>query len=1075
MNIENISFDENSELLLSFNKNVNLYSVEDEIDGAYYEILIIKYEQVQYSTIERIIKSIKPLIDSKNIGIQKVVECGYNTKHNYFYIVYEFIGNKSVSQTRDNFEQCIDILKDLKAENRQGFILNKDTVILFEKNQVKISFVGLFELFQKLGIHFDDEDITNKRKIKDDIKSLAILFKEYLNETAEKQVIYKKCSEGRYKKYTEIQEDLQNIPSDINKYFYNISVSVDCKKIDIDDLLNELNKGCYWDIQTKLSIENEVEIRWTTKIYSGKCYVKYEFEKNSKKYGYLFIPHVNNYPIDKIIKSDKKSLFNFENNISDEYYPIDYFLNQFKDVNKLAELNQAKKDAITTWKTLPEKEKEYIEEQAFKVKYIKRECSNNKLNIKFTLNSYFQDWGKIKDKKNNEIILSIDDTFIGKILDYRPNEKVLIIKDSKLSIDEIPYCGQLIEDVQQEVSQYKKQVEACEKLEKKDIVNPKLAGFIATPETIPQLSNLDIDYDYWENKIISDILKADETQKKAVIESIHRKPVYLIQGPPGTGKTTVIVELVQQLIQQEPDIKILVVSQSNLAVDNVLERLPKKILFMRLASEHAVEKDNILPSMEEYLFDEKLKIWVDKTIKKSDDNFERRFSKIDKLLSNLYVKFRAMTTIDEFKGEYKKGMGGNYYGKLFDSCKTYLEVKEVFSKELGNEFIEFQKIQKDWTSFISNATSKNSTSVLKNGSEDINLQAAFVKTMNVFGATCIHIASSKYNKINLKFDYMIMDEASKATSAEALVPITMSKNLILIGDHKQLPPVITREKAIKEKVKEKLEDEGMDVDKTYGTSLFEDLINKFEESNQLSLYKIMLDIQYRMPRQLGYLISEHIYDGKLKNPDINRLPNYDKDKDHQLQLKNQMVEINGEKIPNSIIMVSTSKQDNPTDNGNKFKRSNKCNVNVITQIMEQLNKKYKDKKAKFSIGIIAGYRGQVALLKNEINLKEYESFATKDINTVDKFQGAERDVIIYDIVRSDNSNSMIGFLEDYRRINVAFSRAKKLLIIVGDSEYILKRAKASSLKSDEKLVIKEMIRQLEECGCIYDSLEEALQ
>ncbi|MBK8657515.1 MAG: AAA family ATPase [Bacteroidetes bacterium] len=70
-------------------------------------------------------------------------------------------------------------------------------------------------------------------------------------------------------------------------------------------------------------------------------------------------------------------------------------------------------------------------------------------------------------------------------------------------------------------------------------------------------------------------LKTDHTQRVAVLEALHYKPVYLIQGPPGTGKTTVIVELIQQIISQNSNAKILVTSQSNLAVDNVLERLPE--------------------------------------------------------------------------------------------------------------------------------------------------------------------------------------------------------------------------------------------------------------------------------------------------------------------------------------------------------------------------------------------------------------------------------------------------------------------------------------------------------------------
>lgn len=571
MNIENINNYKISDLLLTLDENLKLYSAENEIDGSEYEILIIKYNEYQYNTVKRIVDSIKPLIDLKNIGIQQVIECGEDKKESFFYIVYGYIGGESITQTRDNFEQCIDILKSLKEQNRQGFILNSDTVLLFE-DQVKIRFIGLFELFQKLDIEIKDEDIKNKRKIKDDIKSLARLFEEYLSETPEKQEIYEKCLEGGYKKYDEIKCHLENIP---NEYPSFIGIAVN--RIDIDDLLKELNKGCYWEIQTQKSKKDEVEVRWTTKNISGTAYLNKEFEDNNEIYGYLFIPHVNQQPKDELIKPNNKARFNFIDNKTEDYRQIDYFLTQFKEVNKLAELNQTKKDAITTWKTLPEQEKKYIEAQAFKATYIKREIyKKNKLNIKFTLETGFKDWNKIKDKKNNDVMLSIDDSYIGKILDYNPKDRVLTIKDSRLELNKISKKGQLIEDVQQETSQYKKQVEACEKLEKKDIVNPELAGFIATPEVMPQLPNLYIDYDKWEEKIISRDLKADETQKNAVIEAIHKKPVYLIQGPPGTGKTTVIVELVQQLIIQKSDIKILVTSQSNLAVDNVLERLQKK-------------------------------------------------------------------------------------------------------------------------------------------------------------------------------------------------------------------------------------------------------------------------------------------------------------------------------------------------------------------------------------------------------------------------------------------------------------------------------------------------------------------
>jgi superfamily I DNA and/or RNA helicase len=255
----------------------------------------------------------------------------------------------------------------------------------------------------------------------------------------------------------------------------------------------------------------------------------------------------------------------------------------------------------------------------------------------------------------------------------------------------------------------------------------------------------------------------------------------------------------------------------------------------------------------------------------------------------------------------------------------------------------------------------------------------------------------------------------------------------------------------------------------------------------------MLDIQYRMPRQLGSIISNHFYNGNLRNPnlELDSLKNYDKDKFHELKLKKPFIEINDKfsnsilKVPNSVLFVTTSRKNNPNDNGNKFERKNQCNVDTIKEVLQELNELYKtntDKETPFNIGIIAGYRGQVSLLKDKIKHSDYSNFNIKDddktnslieINTVDKFQGAERDIIIYDIVRSDKGKSIIGFLQDYRRINVAFSRAKRLLIIVGDSEYILKRAML--FKSDKFIDFKlqNIVKELEEQELIFNSLKDA--
>ena len=410
----------------------------------------------------------------------------------------------------------------------------------------------------------------------------------------------------------------------------------------------------------------------------------------------------------------------------------------------------------------------------------------------------------------------------------------------------------------------------------------------------------------------------------------------------------------------------------------------------------------------------------------------------------------------------------NYIKNLFENASDFNKAESIFEKNLGKNYFLLKQIQRDWLAFIANSlvdadtTGKRKKAMLNNGSQEVDFLTAMLMKTNVVGATCIHIASSMYSKVNFRFDYVIMDESSKATPAESLVPISMGQNIIMIGDDKQLPPVITREDAVKKEKKKKMEDEGLDIEKTYGVSLFEKIKKAFSGTYNEQYVK-MLDIQYRMPKQLGSLISENFYDGKLKNPDI---PEYDEKKSHGLKLKK----------PTSIVFLSTSNLDNPHDNNDKYKRQNQCNVDVIKELLKKLDCLYPDNSQKpkpFTIGIIAGYRGQVELLTSQIDTKNYNNFVSIDktplseINTVDRFQGAERDIIIYDVVRSNQGHDNIGFLSDYRRINVAFSRAKRMLFIVGDSEFLLKRAKftptdefpefklrkiTEKLKNDDKLI-----------------------
>ncbi|MBF2754502.1 MAG: AAA family ATPase [Gammaproteobacteria bacterium AqS3] len=367
-------------------------------------------------------------------------------------------------------------------------------------------------------------------------------------------------------------------------------------------------------------------------------------------------------------------------------------------------------------------------------------------------------------------------------------------------------------------------------------------------------------------------------------------------------------------------------------------------------------------------------------------------------------------------------------------------------------------------------------------SEEESFKRNFLHSRNVIGATCVHIAHGQYRELYEQgFDFVIMDEASTATPAEALIPILRAKQqLVLVGDHKQLPPFVTSDKKVwdieRENSPEVLEYSDNKLRNKYGKSLFEILIKGFEESEKEhfrseegQLYQ-MLNIQRRMPSQIGDLISKYFYEGKLASPKHQR-------NDQPLPFK---------KHPASILFIDISKSSDPKDNDDPKNRQNECSAEVIVETLKTLNRRLvvKNNKDKKDVAVIAGYRGQVELLENRVDeLKLSKKFKGDiQVNTIDSFQGRENDIVIFDMVRSSPYKCSIGFLDDRRRLNVALSRAKELLIIVGDFDFLSNRAKPvwdandpKDKKRRKKPLLKLIADEIKSKGLMFQSLDKALK
>ena len=237
-----------------------------------------------------------------------------------------------------------------------------------------------------------------------------------------------------------------------------------------------------------------------------------------------------------------------------------------------------------------------------------------------------------------------------------------------------------------------------------------------------------------------------------------------------------------------------------------------------------------------------------------------------------------------------------------------------------------------------------------------------------------------------KFDVAIIDEASQTTIPSVLIPIAKAHRFILAGDHKQLPPTI-------------LSNDAYELEKT----LFESLIKKYPHKSQL------LNIQYRMNDKLMQFPNSEFYEGLLKTDDSIK----------NISL-NDLVDNDDDTI---ISFIDTSCMEN---NHEKHLRDSKSFVNRVeaSLCIELANKYIEMGINEGDIGIISPYSDQVKLISE---LTEVE------VKTVDGFQGREKEIIIISTVRS-NPNGEIGFLNDLRRLNVAITRAKRKLIIVGNKD-----------------------------------------
>ncbi|PFH51125.1 hypothetical protein AMATHDRAFT_143203 [Amanita thiersii Skay4041] len=518
----------------------------------------------------------------------------------------------------------------------------------------------------------------------------------------------------------------------------------------------------------------------------------------------------------------------------------------------------------------------------------------------------------------------------------------------------------------------------------------------------------------------------NSSQKEAVRFALESPELACIHGPPGTGKTHTLIEIIRQLTSASSSnpkpLRLLVCGASNLSVDNILERL--------LALPTSIKAERIKVTR----IGHPARVMAQENILES--TLEVQAAKTDQASLAKDVKNELEETLAILSGKGKGAKGKKPRGverkKLWDDVKALR--KEYRQREGG---------------------------VVK----------SVLSEAQVVLATC-HSAGGRQLR-NLEFDVAIIDEATQALEAVCWVPMFKVKKLILAGDPMQLPPTILslddhrkdKKQAITIESKENeaeekdgslspqstTDAEAVESDaetkanpdndqkspvlrppRTLETTLFDRLEKMYGPS-----VKRMLEIQYRMHEHICSFPSKTLYSSRLKPAEsvakhlLTDLPNIKNPRNTRVKLDE---EESKEILGTPVVFFDTSGCEyfERTDAEGNGDEGSKCNENealVVKNWVEQLIDAGIEPS---QIAIITPYQAQVTLLTSILRPKYGPSL---EIGTVDGMQGREKDAIVISLVRS-NELREVGFLKEKRRMNVAMTRAKRHLCIVGDSSTV---------------------------------------
>ncbi|WP_296622587.1 DEAD/DEAH box helicase [Marivirga sp.] len=644
---------------------------------------------------------------------------------------------------------------------------------------------------------------------------------------------------------------------------------------------------------------------------------------------------------------------------------------------------------------------------------------------------------------------SRDSLGVLKAISY-PNLTIQAEDNSLLKEGEYLCVKSALKGEKDKIKRLRDTIEKIYSVSDNSILNKQLKTALIDSSTLESFIDGDItltnDYKDLYQKINNDLLSTyvNERQKAAIVKCLLSEDLFIVQGPPGTGKSTAIAELIWQHLvnnEQEARYRVLVTSETNLAVDNALDKLRSKSHLLmkpiRFGSEGKLDTEGRRFSLEA-LNSWKNQEWEDEEPLIVDDWIDLINSRCENPLNNSFI----------------------------NQWKEHLTEKNIMLRDFVHK------------SYVNNCNVIGATcsSIGKTNSEG-KFTRFFQEYSNVFYPDVFESfkslpsrsSATNLKKKEIEFELAIQDEASKASPPELVLPFTFAKKAVIIGDHRQLPPLIDSNEFIESLIylKNKSKDEKQ-------IKKISDLIRfikqhkqSFEQSQFEKLFKNIdlnlkstFDTQYRMHPAINETIKQ-FYKGDFEDgKDLEcGLPLESVD---DPDLNNSMSRYHGLTKKKDTHVMWFDVQTPEIKQGTS--RINPGEVTAIEWIINSItsNENYSsfinhwkdNEREQKELGVITFYGAQAGLIKRNIP----EGVEVR-VSPVDKFQGMERNIVIVSLVRSNNiaeseneiadfhmypqhgypQNESLGFAESPNRLNVALSRAKRLLIVVGNSKHFSKK------------------------------------